>query len=499
MAAILLMTAGMLPEAAGQSLNKVRSVRAARSAAHALFGWRVDAHRDWAVIASPFEEVGGHVAAGRVYLHSAQQAWQQVQVVESPDPQAVHTFGMAVGLSDDQLAVGAPGDHGAGIMAGAVYVYSRSGGAWALAAKVESPEHTFGARFGGAVDIASDLLIVGAHRSFGSAERSGSVFVFRRDTTSWRLESKLFLSTAMPDEAFGTSLLILDDSTIVVGWSMYSAIEGRKEAVALFSRSSGAWSQTDLRLPPEGGADLFGSAIAANDRYIAVGVPGRTRGGVRSGGVMLYDRTTGLLSKTIENPDGSQVIYFGGSVSMTRDRLFVGCVQTGGKTREPSGKIAGYDLQALDSGPAHWFVLDDRQDLPHACPQVSATDSIVLASSPFSDVDGVLDAGMARFFPAAGVLGIEESSVPLEYALEQNYPNPFNASTRINFSLKAPGRVRMELFNMLGQRVVTLANEEMKEGRHFVSYDASSLASGLYFYRLSVNEFVALRKMLLIK
>lgn len=129
MVAILVMVAGTLPDAASQSLSKVKSVRATRSAAHALFGWRVEAQRDWAVIASPFEEVGGHVAAGRVYLHSAQQAWQQVQVVESPDPQAVHTFGMAVGLSDDQLAVGAPGDHGNGIMAGAVYIYSRSGGA----------------------------------------------------------------------------------------------------------------------------------------------------------------------------------------------------------------------------------------------------------------------------------------------------------------------------------------------------------------------------------
>lgn len=303
----------------------------------------------------------------------------------------------------------------------------------------------------------------------------------------------------MPDEAFGTSLLILDDSTIVVGRSMYTAIDGRKEVVSLFYRSGGAWLQTDLGLPTEGGADLFGSAIAANDRYIAVGVPGRTVGGVRSGGVMLYDRTTGLLARTIENPDGSKVIHFGGSVSMTRDRLFVGCVQTGGKTREPSGKIAGYDFDALDAGPARWFVLDDRQDQPHACPQVSATDSIVLASSPFSDVDGVVDAGMARFFPADGVLGIEDPSVPLEYALEQNYPNPFNASTRINFSLKAPGRVRLELFNILGQRVVMLANDERKAGRHFVSFDASSQASGVYFYRLAVNEFVALRKMLLVK
>jgi hypothetical protein len=214
---------------------------------------------------------------------------------------------------------------------------------------------------------------------------------------------------------------------------------------------------------------------------------------------MLYDRATGLLSGTIENPNGAELVHFGGSVSLTRDKLFVGCVQTRGKTRAPSGKVAGFNLAALEAGPAQWYVLEDEQGMPHACPQVSATDSILLASSPFSDVEGVVDAGSARFFPVTGTLGAEEPSVPVEYALDQNYPNPFNASTRINFALKAPGRVRLELVNLLGQRVAMLANEDMKEGRHVVSLDASRFASGVYFYRLSVNEFVALRKMLLVK
>jgi hypothetical protein len=65
--------------------------------------------------------------------------------------------------------------------------------------------------------------------------------------------------------------------------------------------------------------------------------------------------------------------------------------------------------------------------------------------------------------------------------------------------LRAPGRAKLEIFNILGQRVLTLMNKEMKEGRHSVSFDARHLASGVYFYRISVNEFVALKKMMLLK
>jgi hypothetical protein len=86
-----------------------------------------------------------------------------------------------------------------------------------------------------------------------------------------------------------------------------------------------------------------------------------------------------------------------------------------------------------------------------------------------------------------------------EYALDQNYPNPFNPSTAIQFSLEKPGKTVLEIYNTLGQKVATLVNGELSAGAHRYQWNASGLASGVYFYRLQSNEFVATKKMILVK
>ena len=103
---------------------------------------------------------------------------------------------------------------------------------------------------------------------------------------------------------------------------------------------------------------------------------------------------------------------------------------------------------------------------------------------------------------SAAVVSNEDvvSTVPLEYSLEQNYPNPFNPSTNIQFSLAATSDVTLEVYNMLGQKVATLLqNQKMNAGSHTQTFDASRLASGMYVYRISTPNFVQSRSMMLIK
>ena len=89
--------------------------------------------------------------------------------------------------------------------------------------------------------------------------------------------------------------------------------------------------------------------------------------------------------------------------------------------------------------------------------------------------------------------------VPHEYALSQNYPNPFNPSTRIEFSLSKESYVRLEVFNMLGERVAVMVDERRPAGRYTEQFDASGLASGLYFYRMLANDVSFTKKMMLLK
>jgi hypothetical protein len=89
--------------------------------------------------------------------------------------------------------------------------------------------------------------------------------------------------------------------------------------------------------------------------------------------------------------------------------------------------------------------------------------------------------------------------VPISYSLSQNYPNPFNPSTTIRFALPKSGHVELKVYNTLGQEVATLVNEEKTAGTYSAQWNASSVASGVYFYRLKAGEYNETRKLLLMK
>jgi len=90
-------------------------------------------------------------------------------------------------------------------------------------------------------------------------------------------------------------------------------------------------------------------------------------------------------------------------------------------------------------------------------------------------------------------------SLPNTFALEQNYPNPFNPQTTIAFDTRATMRVRLEVFNVLGQLVNVVADDNLPPGHHTRVFDASSLSSGVYLYRVSAGEQQQTRKMMVLK
>jgi hypothetical protein len=133
----------------------------------------------------------------------------------------------------------------------------------------------------------------------------------------------------------------------------------------------------------------------------------------------------------------------------------------------------------------------------------SYTISANRVSSQTSEQNVVLDMnGLANInFSLDKIRPVQMNSniAPVKYNLSQNYPNPFNPSTKIKYTIPAGGMVTLSVFNSAGQEVASLLNAQQSAGSYEISFDASTLSSGVYFYKLSAGSFTETRKMTLIK
>ncbi|MFH1687738.1 MAG: PKD domain-containing protein [bacterium] len=137
--------------------------------------------------------------------------------------------------------------------------------------------------------------------------------------------------------------------------------------------------------------------------------------------------------------------------------------------------------------PAGSYNYPTNAKLRFMCDASGNTDDVYIDEIEFRGLNGT-----------AGQAG-RNLLIPEDFSLTQNYPNPFNPTTEIAFSLPQASKVNLTVYNVLGQQVATLADGEYAAGRHVVTWNALSNASGVYFYRLDSDYGVISRKMMLLK
>ncbi len=201
----------------------------------------------------------------------------------------------------------------------------------------------------------------------------------------------------------------------------------------------------------------------------------------------------------IDNLSSATIMYIGENYSFTE--------------KFPSGYVAegkiSFDALSALSGDVR-FIPSEGQRIPidfsindNDTPNTDEREGI-MSYSPFNEDESYQDVSrwLYTWVGPEWVSGVEEDRNVLEvneYYLSQNYPNPFNPSTNIKYSIKEAGMVSMKIFNVLGQEVATLINQYQNKGSYVASFDASQLASGVYIYQIKSGNFVASKKMMLIK
>jgi hypothetical protein len=163
------------------------------------------------------------------------------------------------------------------------------------------------------------------------------------------------------------------------------------------------------------------------------------------------------------------------------------------------GTGIGVGAQVIPTSTSTWTAFS----VPFAYIAAGAPDNCTLQISIVGPVTGG-DFHVGSWYQVddlvlSGVSAVSPETKPSAYSLDQNFPNPFNTATTIRYSLAHRSQVTLAVFNLVGERVATLVNEMQESGTHDARFDASGLASGMYFYRLLAGGYVETRQLVVMK
>jgi hypothetical protein len=305
-------------------------------------------------------------------------------------------FGHAVAVDGDTVVVGAWGEDDYGEESGAVHVFQRSGSGWRRAAVLSAADAVAGARFGYAVDVDQDTIIVGALYEGTQGQDSGAVYVFDRAGSGWRQSAKLTPEEGVENAHFGKSVSLSGDRLAVgaPGHGSESAHVYRREGDSWVAEASfgSAGARSDAR---------FGSAVALDSEILAVGA--WTDVGEELGEVTVYRRlgtSWTEVQRIVAEAPGDR---FGYSVAVENGLLAIGAPDG------PAAKLHVY----RDSGEGWSRVETPMTERPwaqlgHA---VALSGGTVLAGDPAFDEAGEHEGRVLLL--AAGAEGFAEMSPPM--------------------------------------------------------------------------------------
>lgn len=236
-------------------------------------GFSVTSGEGMVVAGARFADAPG-VDAGAVYVfRQGSEGWTEEAKLVAGDAVEHDRFGNAVGLDGDTLVVGAHAHHELGRRTGSAYVFRRDprGNSWKQEARLAVPGS---ARFGHAAEVSGDRVIVGAPGDLVDGRPAGAAYVYLRQGSSWKQEARLTADDAEAHDLFGVAVALSGD-TAVVGAAADDEMGSMTGAVYVFRREGGRWRQ-EAKLLPEDAASLqeFGKVVAIDGDTLVAGADG---------------------------------------------------------------------------------------------------------------------------------------------------------------------------------------------------------------------------------
>ncbi len=329
--------------------------------------------------------------AGALYVSDCATAPCTLPLRIAPaDLAAGNAFGTAVGIDGDTLIATAPGAE-----PGAVYVFIANGGSWTQQAKLTPSGGGADERFGIAASLSGDRVAVGADRAnFGA----GAVYVFVRTGTAWAQEARLTVSDSAQHDAFGSSVALDGDTLLAGAPAKHRGAVGSyaNGAAYVFTRGGGGWAQ-QAKLADAAGAngEMFGFSVDLAGTRAVIGVP-FAAGDQGHAWVYTGSGSTWAQEAVLSAAGGAPGDQFGWSVALGDDAVFVGAPFAGTLAGAACGGSYMFDTAQLaqnGSGTIEAPILDDLTGW-----SIAASGSRWVSSSPGHLVGDIAHAGAAYWF-----------------------------------------------------------------------------------------------------
>jgi len=406
--------------------------------------------------------------------------------------------GKSVAISSDgnTAVVGGYGDNG---YTGAVWVFIRSGGVWAQqGTKLVGTDAVGNSRLGFSVALSSDgnTIIVGGDGDNGFV---GAIWIFTRSGGVWTQQGTKHVGTGASGASHqGWSVAVSPDgNTALTGGPFDNSSAG---AIWIFTRSGGVWTQQGAKLIGTGAAGDAGQGSSVAISSEGTCIEGGIYDNLYAGAIWVFTR-----SGSVWTQQGTKLVGTGASGNAEQGGSVA--ISSNGNTAIEGGIT---DLNTIGAVWAFtrssgvWTQVGSKLVGTGAIGTAEQGNSVAISLNGGTFIEGGVsdhnNTGAVWIFVNQSIIITTISTeIPKDYSLSQNYPNPFNPSTNIRYDLPKNGFVKLVVFDELGREIETLVNEKQTAGTYEATMNASQYPSGVYFYKLTTDNFTETKKMLMIK